>query len=292
MSTLYDVPGPAARRRSRVLTGLITAALLALVWWVIQKLDAAGELEWSLWQPFTDMDIWRNFLLPGMLGTLQAFAVGAVLSLGFGLIFAVGRLSPVRPVAWASGAVVEFFRSVPLLLLMVFLWLAPTYLLGTEANVFLAVVVGLMLYNGSVIAEIVRAGVQSLPKGQREAGFAIGLSHGRALRLILLPQALRAMSPAIIAQLVVLLKDSALGYIIGYSELLRQGTSISASASNVIQSMIVVAAMFIAINLTLGRLADRVERRSRLPHRGGDGVRRRATASAAESAGREQELVG
>jgi glutamate transport system permease protein len=262
-SVLYDVPGPRARVRNLLLNVIGLAIIAAVGWYVYRKFDETGQWASEKWKPFTDGDIWTNFILPGIGGTLKAAALAGVLAMVFGLVFAVGRMSSIKPIAWASATVIEFFRAVPLLIMMIFLWLAPTKLFDQPANVFMAVVVALMLYNGAVIAEVIRAGVQALPRGQGEAGLSVGLTSGQTMRAILLPQALRSMLPAIIAQLVVLLKDSALGYIIGYAELLRQANNIATSNNNVVQSMIVIAAIFIAINLTLGALANWVERRTR-----------------------------
>jgi glutamate transport system permease protein len=123
------------------------------------------------------------------------------------------------------------------------------------------VVIGLTAYNSVVIAEIIRAGVNSLPRGQGEAAMAIGLTRGQTLRLILLPQAFRVMLPALISQLVVVLKDTSLGAFIGWQELLRTGTLIKESTDNPIQMYLVIGAMFIIVNYLLGRLAQYVERR-------------------------------
>jgi len=268
---LYDAPGPRARARNMIFNVVGLVLILVLAWFVYDRLaedpPGVGTSQWDpdKWKPFIQWDTWSKFLLPGIGNTLKAALVAGVLAVAFGLIFAVGRMSENRAIAWASATVVEFCRSVPLLIMMIFLWLAPTALFGADANVFMAVVVALMLYNGSVLAEVVRAGVHSLPKGQQEAGAALGLTSGQNMRFILLPQAFRAMLPAIIAQLVVLLKDSALGYYIGYTELLRQGDTLASNSgvSNSLQALIVVAAIFITLNLSLGKLASWVEARSR-----------------------------
>lgn len=264
-NVLYDVPGPRARVRNTVFNIIGLLLFLALAWFVYNKFDETGQWAGEKWEPFIQSDTWRNFLLPGIGNTLRAAAVAAVLAMAFGFVFAVGRMSDNKAIAWASATVVEFFRSVPLLILMIFLWLAPTALFDADANVFMAVVVALMLYNGSVIAEVVRAGVQALPRGQREAGLSVGLTSGQTMRAILLPQAVRSMLPAIIAQTVVLLKDSALGFYIGYAELLRQGNFLASNSgvSNIVPTLIVIASIFIAINVALGALANWVERRTR-----------------------------
>lgn len=264
-NVLYDVPGPRARVRNTVLNVIGLLLFLLLAWFVYDKFDETGQWAGEKWEPFVQGDTWTNFLLPGIGNTLKAAAVAGALAMAFGFVFAVGRMSDNKVVAWASATVVEFFRSVPLLILMIFLWLAPTALFDADANVFMAVVVALMLYNGSVIAEVIRAGVQALPRGQREAGLSIGLTTGQTMRSILLPQAVRSMLPAIIAQTVVLLKDSALGFYIGYAELLRQGNFLASNSGvgNIVPTLIVIASIFIAINVTLGALANWIERRTR-----------------------------
>lgn len=258
-SVLYDVPGPRARMVN-LAASLVGLALLAWVGWVVySKFDETGQWDGEKWSPFLESQIWDTFLLPGITGTLKAFAVASVLALAFGVIFGVGRMAEHAAVRWASGAVVEFFRSIPLLLLMFFLYYVQEPL-GLQASIYWAVVLGLMLYNGSVLAEVIRAGVNSLPKGQREAGMAIGLSYTGVLRSILLPQAFRAMLPAIIAQLVVLLKDTALGFILAYDELLYQLNKIDGNYHNLIPAAIVIALIYIAMNSTLGGIATWLEK--------------------------------
>jgi glutamate transport system permease protein len=259
-SVLYDAPGPRGRLIN-LAASLVGLAALAWVGWVVySKFDETGQWEKEKWEPFLEGEIWETFLIPGIEGTLKAFALASVLALAFGFLFGVGRMSPIAPVRWASGAVVEFFRSIPLLLLMFFLYYSQGPLFGMESNIYLAVVLGLMFYNGSVLAEVIRAGVNALPRGQREAGMAVGLSQGQVLTSILLPQAVRSMLPAIIAQLVVLLKDTALGYILAYNELLNQLPKIDGNYRNLIPAAIVVALIYIAMNSSLSAFATWLEK--------------------------------
>jgi len=256
-SVLYDAPGPRGRMLHQIAALVTVIALAGVAWFVYSKFDETGQWEGERWEWVTNSGVWTNTIWPGLRGTLKAFAFASVLALVFGLIFGVGRMSQNLAVRLVSGAVVEFFRAIPLLILMFFLYYLDLFEGGD--NAFFAVVGGLMLYNGSVLAEVVRAGVNSLPRGQREAGLAIGLTHGQVMRQILLPQALRAMLPAVIAQLVVLLKDTALGFIIGYAELLRTMNQVG-GPKDLIPIAIVFALMFIAMNLTLGALANWVEK--------------------------------
>jgi glutamate transport system permease protein len=259
-SALYDEPGPRGRAVNRAASMAALALFAWLAWVVYDRFDQKGQWESEKWKPFLQAELWETYLLPGISGTLRAFAVASVLALVFGFVFGVGRMSNVAAMRWGSGAVVEFFRGVPLVLLMFFLYVAQNQLLGLEASIYWAVIIGLMLYNGSVLAEIIRSGVYALPKGQREAGLANGLTDGQVMRLIQLPQAVRAMLPAMVAQEVVLLKDTALGYILAYNEMVNQVDKIALSYQNLIPAAIVVALLYIAANMVLGWFAIWLEK--------------------------------
>jgi glutamate transport system permease protein len=258
---LYDAPGPRGRRRiliGSVVGGLVVAAVIAVV---LQRLEETGQFRSIFWEPFTRAGVQR-ILLRGLGATLRAAAVALVLALALGLVLAAGRLSDRWALRQASGAFVEFFRALPLVLLIFFAFLGLPEL-GIDIGAFGALVIGLTLYNGSVLAEIFRAGINAVPRGQSEAAYSLGLRRGAVLRLILVPQAVRVMLPTIISQLVVLLKDSALGFIVAYPELLRSGRRIYTNIGNVIPTAIVIAAIYIAINLALTGLATYLEGRQR-----------------------------
>ena len=266
-SVLFDAPGPRAQRRHRLAAVLAAVVLLALAVFVILRLadPANNQLTAEKWLPFLSPTTWTAYLLPGLLGTLVAAVISVVLAIIFGLLLGIGRLVQHRFIRWACGAFVEFFRSVPVLMMMLFAYYAGIYALrigGTYVALF-GVVVGLTVYNSCVLAELVRSGVYSLPKGQREAGLAIGLTPLQTLITILLPQAITAMLPSMLSQLVVVLKDSALGSMIAYSELLRAGTNLSTAYANLIPTLIVLAAMYITINAALTSLAAMVRSRLR-----------------------------
>ncbi|MEU8261137.1 amino acid ABC transporter permease [Micromonospora sp. NPDC048999] len=263
-TVLYDHPGPRARVRNRVLSVVIGVALLALCWWIYHKFDQAGQWEGWLWKPFAESKTWTQFILPALGQTLLAAATGMVLSLAFGIVFAVGRLSDHWWLRVPSGVVVEFFRAVPLLLMIFFIFYGVPFLIQGPVSAFWSVVIGLTLYNGSVLAEAFRAGIRSLPGGQSEAAYAVGMRKNQVMRLILVPQAARAMLPVIVSQLVVLLKDTALGYIVAFPELLQRGVNdLAANYGNIVASAIVVAAIFIALNSVITMLAGWLDRHTR-----------------------------
>ncbi|WP_046733749.1 amino acid ABC transporter permease [Streptomyces humi] len=265
-SVLYDTPGPRARRRNLLLTVVFSVLFALLLWWAWQKMDEKGQFTSALWKPFTESEAWTTYLLPGLANTLKAAALAMVIALPLGAVFGIARLSDHRWVRGVSGTVVEFFRAIPVLLLMLFAneFYSRSTNVGSEDRPLYAVVTGLVLYNAAVLAEVVRAGILSLPKGQTEAAYAIGLRKGQTMSSILLPQAVTAMLPAIVSQLVVIVKDTALGGVmIGFTELLNSRGTLAANYANVIPSFIVVAVMFIVLNFILTSFASWLERRLR-----------------------------
>lgn len=264
-NVLFDAPGPKARLRHNILTVVGALLILGIVYLVIAKLGEAGQLDPAKWTPFLTSPAWTAYLIPGLIGTLTAAAISVLLAGVFGLIFGIGRLATQRWIRIVCGIVVEFFRSVPVLLMMYF-----AFTLYTRNGVFLAtinplmaVVTALTLYNGSVIAELVRSGVHALPQGQSEAGLSIGLTPQQTLVSIQLPQALVAMLPALMGQLVVVIKDSALGYGITYMELLNQSKTLGSAYANTVPAYIVAAFLFILLNYAMTKLAGAVEQRLR-----------------------------
>jgi glutamate transport system permease protein len=267
-SVLYDAPGPRAKRRNIILSVLFVIVFAAAGWWVVNKLNERNQLDWEKWEPFfTDSRAWTTYLLPGLENTLIAAAFAMVIALPLGAFFGIARLSDHRWVRWPSGAVVEFFRAIPVLILMLFANQAYSQFtdISTDDRPLYAVVTGLVLYNASVLAEIVRAGILALPKGQSEAAMAIGLRKGQTMRSVLLPQSVTAMLPAIVSQLVVIVKDTALGgALLNFSELLASVRPMSAFyGANTIASFTVVAVMFVAINFALTTFASWLEGRLR-----------------------------
>lgn len=261
-SVLFDAPGPRARALTNMFNVLGALALLALAGLVVYLLHLKGQWSWTLWAPVFGADFWLYYVWPGLQNTLRSAAFATVGAIVLGVLLGMGRLAGSRVLRAASGAVVEFFRAMPVLLLMVFLnQLFARLMPEVDDRPFLAVVVALILYNGSVIAELVRSGVVNLPRGQAEAGLSVGLTPGQTLRSIQLPQALVAMLPALLSQLVVVLKDSALGQIIAYPELLRSVQRFAAGNNNPLQALLVAAVLFIIINWLLTVLAHRLARR-------------------------------
>lgn len=271
-SVLYDAPGPNARVRNRIYTVVGSLLVLGLIGFAVFRLADRGYLAPEMWDIFNYAGV-RTKIRDGILSTLLVFAVAAVLSLILGALLAVARLSDHRPVRAVATGFIELFRAIPLLITIYALWvLFLTYkddlgFIG-ESSAYWALVIGLTVYNACVQAEVLRAGVNAVPKGQVEAAYALGLRKSQVMTMLLIPQAVRSMLPTIISQLVVTLKDTSLGYIITYAELLFAARTL---ANNTIVNdenpyvpvVIVVGIIYVAMCMALSSLATWIEKRGR-----------------------------
>ncbi|HWL34910.1 MAG TPA: amino acid ABC transporter permease [Frankiaceae bacterium] len=259
-AVLYDELGPRGRRRVRMASWVAYALLALLAVVVLQKLADKGQLEGRRWANLGNPDLLK-FLGQGLLNNVKAALVAMALALVLATVLALGRLSRAAPLRWLAGFVVETFRGMPqLLFILGAALLLPKY--GYELSLLAYVVVGLTLYQGAVLAEIFRAGILSLDKGQSEAAYAVGLTYRQTMSLVVVPQAVRRMLPSIISQLVTLFKDTSLGFAIGYEEMVRRGRFASGQfPESLLQIALLVAVTFIVINIGLSRTARWLEGR-------------------------------
>ncbi|MGW0216646.1 amino acid ABC transporter permease [Micromonospora chokoriensis] len=257
---LFDEPGPRARRRIRIATVVGAVLLVGAVVAAVRQFASHGELAAERWEPFTTWPIWR-YLLTGLWATVRAAAATAVLSAVLGLLLALGRLSAHRPLRWLAGAYVEIFRTVPtLLLIYVTLFALPQY--GMNFPLFWKLVVPLVVSNSAAFAEIFRSGILALDRGQTEAGLAVGLRRGQVMALVVLPQALLQLTPSLVSQLVGLLKDTSLGFVVSYTELLYSGQVLSSYTHLLIQTFLVVALIYLVVNASLSKFARVLQARN------------------------------
>ncbi len=252
-SVLFDAPGPRTVRRHRIYGLVALVGVLGVLAFVILRFKDDGQFEGDKWEVFVTPDYVRVILVDGLLNTLKMAAVAILGATVLGSLLGVAKLSDHALVRWPAWLVVEFFRAVPVLLLMVFTWF--TIGINRDGSSFWAVVIALTLYNGAVLAEVLRAGVNAVPKGQREAAYAIGMRKSQVMNIVLLPQAVKIMLPAIISQCIVALKDTALGqYVLapGLTKIYRQ---IFLEFHNPVPTMFVIASLYILVNLLLTALA-------------------------------------
>ncbi len=236
---LFDEPGPRGRARIRVFTVLALVLLAGLVALALYQFARSGQLGRSRWLPFTQLP-YLQFLGEGFVGTITATVLAAIFSFPLGIVLALGRLSTVRPVRWLSTGYIELFRSIPLLLLIyAFLLALPRF--GINLPILWKLVVPIILVNVAVLAEVYRAGILSVDRGQFEAAAALGLPNGVAMRAVILPQAIR--------------------YVVSYPDLMNQATNLTIYTHLLVQTYLVVALIYVVVNLLLSRFAEWLERR-------------------------------
>ncbi|MFD5698539.1 amino acid ABC transporter permease [Streptomyces lasiicapitis] len=262
-NVLFDAPGPKARVRNIIYTVVGSLAVIGGIVWIILRLNDKGEFDPDLWGIFNYSGIRQN-ILDSLVATLKVFALAGVLSLVFAVVLCVARLSEHRPVRWLAVAFIDLFRSIPLLITIFAFWVG---LVG-DMEPFWALVLGLTIYNGCVQAEVLRAGINAVPKGQKEAAYALGLRKTQVMATVLFPQAIRSMLPSIISQLVVTLKDTSLGFMILYPELLQSARLIANNTPvngvyPFVQTVTVFGVIYISLCMILSGIATWLERRGR-----------------------------
>lgn len=267
-SVLFDAPGPKARRISliaSIVAGVVIIAGIAwMIWTLAQPRESGGItlpgfFDPSRWDIFADPEVWQFIIVDGVLATLRAALVASVFAIALGILFSLLRSAEAAWIRIPTTVVLEFLRGMPVLLMMLFI------LLVLNTGAFWAVVAALSLYNGALIGEALRAGLAALPRGQREAGLSLGMRPLQSKMLVEFPQAFRQMLPIIVAQLVVLLKDTSLGYIVGYSELLRTNMNVLGSyyGNRYLFSLFVVTlVLYLTMNLLLSWFARWLSKRT------------------------------
>ncbi|KUN59592.1 amino acid ABC transporter permease [Streptomyces griseorubiginosus] len=256
---LFDPPGPRGRRRIAVASAVSLVILAALVWAVVHQFAAHGQLHAGQWRIFGQWPV-IHYLLTALWATVRVTLVSGVIALPFGALLALARLSHTPLLRWPAAVYVEVLRAIPLLLL-IYAFLLGLPNLGLHVPLFWQLVWPIVFTNTAVFAEIFRSGVRALPRGQTEAAQALGLSHWTTMRLVVLPQAIRQTAPALISQTVRLLKDSTLGYVVSFLELLNAAKVLGEYDHTVVQAYLVVALVYVVVNTALAATAGGVERR-------------------------------
>jgi glutamate transport system permease protein len=258
---LFDLPGPRGRRRILITTVVAVLAMLALLALAIRQFGVNGQLAADKWQMFIQWP-YERFLLQGLGQTIKASAVCTVLALPLGALVALARLARTPLLRWPATVFTEIFRSVPALLL-VYIFLLGLPRAGVTLPVFWQLVVPIVISGTATVAELFRAGVLSMDRGQFEAAYSVGLGYWTAMRLVILPQVIRRMVPVLVTQVIALVKDTTLGYVVSYSELLNQGKTLAQYTQALVQTYLVVAVIYVILNGLLSRLAATLEQRGR-----------------------------
>lgn len=273
-SVLFDAPGPRARALSRTLSVITAVLVIGGLLWMFLVLNSPkesgditlpGMFDESRWDIFANPEVW-TFIGQGVWNTLRAALVASVLAVALGVVLSLLRSARNPWIRIPTAVVIEFFRGMPVLLMMLFI------LLVFSTGDYWAVVGALAIYNGALIGEALRAGLAALPRGQREAALSLGMRQLQSKMLVEFPQAFRQMLPIIVAQLVVLLKDTSLGFIVGYPELLRTTmNNLSSFYGNryLFPLWVVTFLIYLAMNLSLSWFARWLSRRTASRYRPG-----------------------
>ena len=253
---LFGDPSPRARNVMRVLSVIAAAVLLLLAAGIVFRFHDAGQLDRRFWEFFAWPTTW-SFLAKGLLGTLASAAMAAVIALSFGLVLLVGRLARSRIVRWPSIALIEFLRGTPTLLLIYvcFLVLPPA---GIKLSTYWMLTLPIGLATAAVVAEVYRAGVLAVPRGQAAAARSLGLTEAQVFFLVVFPQALRYIVPALVAQLVIVVKDTTFGYVVTYGELMQNAKVLIANYQALVPVYLVVAALYCLVNYAISRASKRL----------------------------------
>ncbi|MGQ8879274.1 amino acid ABC transporter permease [Delftia sp. NA_296.1] len=255
---LFGAPSPQARKITQVVSLIAAAGLIALAAGVVWRFHSAGQLEARFWEFFAWPTTWA-FLAKGLLGTLASSAMAAVIALSLGLVLLAGRLARSRIVRWPSIAVIEFLRGTPTLLLIYVCFLVLPAA-GIKLGTYWMLTLPIGLSTAAVVAEVYRAGVLAVPRGQTDAARSLGLTEVQVFRFVVFPQALRYIVPALVAQLVIVVKDTTFGYIVTYGELMQNAKVLIANYHALVPVYLVVAVLYCLVNYAISRASRRLSR--------------------------------
>ncbi|MBR4332267.1 MAG: amino acid ABC transporter permease [Clostridia bacterium] len=256
---LYEAPGPKTRRRIAWATTGALLLLAALLFLVIRQFYITGQLGERYWAFFGRITTYR-FLGEGLLITVEAAVTGSAISFALGFLLMRGRLQKNRLLRWASTGIIQFTRGVPTLLFIYFFFLVVPQT-GWKLSAFWKITLPCAISACGVVAEALRGGVNAVPKGQREAALSLGYRETRLFYRIIFPQAIRFVIPSLIAELVIVLKDTTFASIVSCADLMQNAKVLISNYDALLSIYLVVAAIYILINYLLNKLSDRLARR-------------------------------
>ncbi len=251
---LYETPGPAARKKIRVWTGVALAAIAALIALIVRQFAETGQLAERYWSFFAKATTWR-FLGQGLLTTLEAALTGAAIAFALGFTLMRGKLRRNRILRGISTALIEFTRGVPTLLFIYFFFLVVPQM-GWKLSAFWKITLPCAISACGVVAEALRAGVNAVPKGQTEAALSLGMTETRLFYRVVFPQAIRFVIPSLIAELVIVLKDTTFAYVVTCADLMQNAKVLISNYDAMLSVYLVVAVIYILINYLLNKLSD------------------------------------
>lgn len=250
---LYEPPGPKTRRYIAVATAISLIALAALLVVIVRQFYITGQLSAKYWSIFTRYTTWR-FLGRGLAGTVKVALMSSVVTFAAGLLLMLGRISRSRILRGLSTVLIEITRGIPTLLFIYFFFLlAPQF--GLKLPAFWKIVLPVSISAAGVVAEVLRSGVNAVPKGQTEAAVSLGMRSGSVFFKIVFPQGFRYVIPALIAEIVIVLKDTTFAYVVNYADLMQNAKVLISNYDALLSVYLVAAVIYIIINYLLNKLS-------------------------------------
>ncbi|MGN1313666.1 MAG: amino acid ABC transporter permease [Lachnospiraceae bacterium] len=261
--SLYEKAGPKTQKYIRAATGFALAALGILLILIVRQFYLTGQLGAKYWLLFTKYTTWR-FLGMGLAGTIKAALMAGLIAFGGGLLLMLGRISNSKLIRGVSTALIEFSRGVPTLLFIYFFFLVAPQL-GIKLTAFWKIAIPVAISASGVVAEVLRSGVNAVPKGQKEAALSLGMSDSSVFFKIIFPQALRYVVPALISEIVIVLKDTTFAYVVNYSDLMQNARVLISNHDALLSVYLVTAIIYILINYLLNKISVKIARRRKYP---------------------------
>lgn len=256
---LYEAPGPRTRRRVRIATAISLILVVAALAAIGYRFYITGQFAPRYWTFFAKATTWK-FLLQGFAGTVRVALTAGAIALALGLLLMLGRISHLKALSAVCRVVTDFFRSLPSLLLIYFFFLiVPQY--GIKMSSFWMLTLPVALAASGVLAEVFRAGVNAVPKGQIEAALSLGMSPLRTTLKIVLPQAIRFVIPSLISQLVVVVKDTTVAYVVSYPDLMQNARVLITNYDALVSVYFTIAIIYILINYAINQASIYVSHR-------------------------------
>ena len=256
---LYEAPGPKARRRIAAATAVSLTVLAVLAACVIRQFYRTGQLDAKYWSFFMKATTWR-FLGRGIVGTLEAALAAGVVVFAMGFLMMLGRISKYKAARGICTALIEFTRGVPTLLFIYFFFLVvPQF--GIQLSAFWKISLPVAISASGVVAEVLRSGVNAVPRGQKEAALSLGMSNRSVFLKVVFPQAIRYVIPALISEVVIVVKDTTFAYVVNFPDLMQNAKVLISNYDALLSVYLVVAVIYIIINYLLNRLSVFAARR-------------------------------
>jgi glutamate/aspartate transport system permease protein len=214
-----------------------------------------GEFDFTVWGPSLP------FIRDGLLFTLRLTLIAMTGGIVLGTLLALARLSPIAPLSWLAGAYVDTMRSIPLVMVILWFFLVIPFLTGTPVGAETSAIITFTAFEAAYFCEIMRSGIQSVPRGQVWAAQALGLTQAQAMVNVVLPQALRNMLPVLLTQTIVLFQDTSLVYAIGAKDLLKAADVVGKNYNRPVEMIVLSALIYFAICFSLSLAVRQLQKR-------------------------------